>query len=43
MKNQVFVMNHPLIQHKISLLRDRDTGVKEFREMISEIAMLDLI
>ena len=40
MKNQVFVMNHPLIQHKISLLRDRDTGVKEFREMISEIAML---
>lgn len=33
-------MNHPLIQHKISLLRDRDTGVKEFREMISEIAML---
>ena len=40
MKNQVFVMNHLLIQHKISLLRDRDTGVKEFREMISEIAML---
>ena len=40
MKNQVFVMNHPLIQHKISLLRDRDTGVKEFREMISEIALL---
>ena len=40
MKNQVFVMNHPLIQHKISLLRDKDTGVKEFREMISEIAML---
>lgn len=40
MKNQVFVMNHSLIQHKISLLRDRDTGVKEFREMISEIAML---
>ena len=40
MKNQVFVMKHPLIQHKISLLRDRDTGVKEFREMISEIAML---
>ena len=40
MENQVFVMNHPLIQHKISLLRDKDTGVKEFREMISEIAML---
>ena len=33
-------MNHPLIQHKISLLRDKATGVKEFREMISEITML---
>lgn len=40
MENKVFIMNHPLIQHKISLLRDKDTGVKEFREMISEIAML---
>lgn len=40
MKNQVFIMNHPLIQHKISLLRDKATGVKEFREMISEITML---
>ena len=33
-------MNHPLIQHKISLLRDKATGVKEFREIISEITML---
>lgn len=40
MKDKVFVNDHPLIQHKISLLRDKDTGVKEFREMISEIAML---
>ena len=40
MKNQIFIMNHPLIQHKISLLRDKATGVKEFREMISEITML---
>lgn len=40
MKNQIFIMNHPLIQHKISLLRDKATGVKEFREIISEITML---
>lgn len=40
MENQVFVMDHPLIQHKISLLRDKSTGSKEFRELISEISML---
>ena len=34
-----FIMDHPLIQHKISLLRDKHTGSKEFRELISEIAM----
>ncbi len=39
MKNP-FIMDHPLIQHKISLLRDKNTGSKEFRELISEIAML---
>ena len=33
-------MNHPLIQHKISLLRDKNTGSKEFRELIGEISML---
>ena len=35
-----FIMDHPLIQHKISLLRDKNTGSKEFREMIAEITML---
>lgn len=40
MENKVLVMNHPLIQHKISLLRDKNTGSKEFREMIGEVAML---
>lgn len=40
MKNKVFVMTHPLIQHKVTLIRDKTTGVKEFREMVSEIAML---
>lgn len=40
MNQQIFVMNHPLVKHKISLLRDKSTGVKEFREMIGEITML---
>ena len=34
------VLNHPLIQHKLSILRDKDTSVKEFRELVSEIASL---
>jgi uracil phosphoribosyltransferase len=37
---KVMVMDHPLIQHKISLLRDKRTGQKEFRELVAEIAML---
>lgn len=39
MKN-VFIFDHPLIQHKVSLLRDKNTSSKEFRELVSEIAML---
>lgn len=39
MKN-VFIFDHPLIQHKISLLRDKNTTTKEFRELVSEISML---
>jgi uracil phosphoribosyltransferase len=38
--NNVFIFDHPLIQHKISLLRDKNTDTKEFRELVSEIAML---
>ncbi len=34
------VCDHPLIQHKLSILRSIDTGCKEFRELVSEIAML---
>jgi len=34
------IIEHPLVQHKISLLRDKNTGVKEFRELTSETAML---
>lgn len=37
---KVFVFDHPLIQHKVSLLRDKNTSTKEFRELVSEIAML---
>lgn len=40
MDNQVFVMDHPLIQHKLTFLRDKNTGSKEFRALVSEIAML---
>ncbi len=36
----VHVLNHPLIQHKLAILRNKDTGVKEFRELIGEIAGL---
>lgn len=37
---QVKVIDHPLIQHKLSLIRDAKTGPKEFRELLEEIAML---
>ncbi len=40
MEKQVFIMDHPLIQHKLSILRDKNTGSKQFRELVSEIAML---
>jgi len=40
MNNNVFVMDHPLIQHKLTILRDEKTGSKQFRELVSEIAML---
>ena len=36
----VHVLDHPLIQHKLSILRDKNTGVKEFREVVGEIAAL---
>lgn len=38
--DKVVVMDHPLIQHKIGLIRDKNTGVKEFRELVEEIATL---
>lgn len=40
MTNGIFIMDHPLIKHKLTLLRDPKTGSKEFRELVSEITML---
>ena len=33
-----FVLNHPLITHKLAILRDINTGTKEFRELVGEIS-----
>ena len=38
---KVHVLDHPLLQHKLSILRDKNTGVKEFREIVSEVAALE--
>ena len=38
--SKVHVMNHPLIQHKITLMRKKDTCTKDFKELLCEIAML---
>ena len=37
---KLFISEHPLIQHKITMLRNKNTGSKEFRELIEEVAML---
>ena len=37
---KVNIINHPLIQHKFTLMRDKNTGTKEFRELLDEVAML---
>ena len=37
---KVHVLDHPLLQHKLSILRDENTGVKDFRQVVSEIATL---
>mgnify|MGYP000071088738 FL=1 len=38
---KVVVMDHPLIQHKIGIMRRTDTGSKDFRTLVSEVAMLE--
>ena len=37
---KVYVFDHPLIQHKVALMRMKDTSVKDFRELAKEVAML---
>ena len=37
---QVYVIDHPLIQHKLTLMRDKDCGTKDFRQLLEEISML---
>ena len=39
--SKVVVMDHPLIQHKIGIMRRTDTGSKAFRPLVSEVAMLE--
>ena len=38
--SKVVVIDHPLVQHKLSHLRDKNTGTKEFRELVEELALL---
>lgn len=38
--SKVTIIDHPLVQHKLSMLRDKETGSKSFRELVSELAML---
>lgn len=38
--NRVHVLDHPLIQHKLTFIRDKHTGTKEFRELVDEVATL---
>ncbi len=38
--NNVMIMEHPLIQHKISMLRNKETGTNEFRKIVEEISIL---
>lgn len=40
MEQRVHIMEHPLIQHKLSMIRDVSTGPKEFRELVEELSML---
>ena len=40
MNDKVHVVNHPLLSHKLTILRDKETSTKDFREIVSEIGML---
>ncbi len=38
--DKVHILDHPLLQHKLAIIRDKDTGVRAFRQIVSEIAGL---
>jgi len=38
--SQIHVINHPMIEHKLSIMRDKNTGSKDFRQLLNEIALL---
>ena len=38
--SNVIVTDHPLIQHKLTIMRDKETGSKDFRQLLTEITML---
>lgn len=40
MSDNVFIFGHPLIQHKVSLLRNKNTSMKDFRDLVDELSML---
>ena len=40
MNEHIHILDHPLLQHKLTILRSKDTSTKDFRELVSEIAML---
>src|SRR5699024_186420 len=37
---ELHILNHPLIQHKLTYIRDKTTGTKQFRELVNEVTML---
>ena len=38
--SQLHIIDHPMIQHKLTIMRDRETGAKDFRELLKEISLL---
>lgn len=40
-ESRLTVVDHPLVQHKLSILRDKDTGTKQFRELVTELAIFE--
>ena len=39
--SRVTLVDHPLVQHKLSILRDKNTGTKQFRELVTELAIFE--